>query len=303
MTYIRPSLATGSWPYDLARLGVDFPNVSFPANPTAEDLAPFGVFPVMPSASLPFDPPTQRLVEADPVLEDGEWRQRWLVVDMGAEEQAHWQAVNNPPDYHGFHDALKISPVFQVISARAALFQPLLAAATKFFALLSDAKAGRPDSDAIRMTVWELFYWLKPSSEELAMLQQMLSNNNLAELYPLEIPSPVLAAFESLPNPFRFYQSILESSFYTTKLLPVILSGASSIPGDASTVMGFAIKDAQTGQIPPPVPGGPPNSLQTRLWLFTSAVGPLLDEADFAEMQGLLVAANLAGSYTLTPPS
>jgi hypothetical protein len=30
--------------------------------------------------------------------------------------------------------------------------------------------------------------------------------------------------------------------------------------------------------------------------------GPHLEEGDFAEMQGLLEASNLAGSYTLTPP-
>lgn len=206
------------------------------------------------------------------------------------------------PDYQGFYDALIASPVYQSISMKAALFQPLLAASTEFIAAFGDAKAGRPNPDAIRMTVWKLFYWLQPSTEEVATLQQMMSDNHLAELYPLQIPAQVLAAFESQPNPFKFYESILSSNFYQTKIIPIILSGASSVPGDATTIMGFAIKDAQTGLVPPPTRDGPPNSLQTRLWLFTSAVGPLLDTEDFAEMQNLLTAANLADLYTLTPP-
>jgi hypothetical protein len=302
MTYIRPSLAIGSWPYDLARLGVDFPNVSFPANPTPEDLAPFGIFPVVPTIAPPLDPPTQRLEEVYPILSKNEWLQNWRVVDLTPEEQGQWQAVNNPPNYQGFYDALIASPVYQSIRTKAALFQPLLAAATEFIAAFGDAKAGRPNPDAIRMTVWNLFYWLQPSSQEVAMLQQMMSSNNLAGLYPLEIPAPILAAFESQPNPFKFYESILSSNFYTTKLVPIILSGASSIPGDATTIMGFAIKDAQGGLVPIPVPGEAPNALQSALWLWVAAVGPLLEPADLAEIQGLLEAANLADLYTLTPP-
>lgn len=206
------------------------------------------------------------------------------------------------PDYQGFYDALIASPVYQSISMKAALFQPLLAASTEFIAAFADAKMGRANPDAIRMTVWKLFYWLQPSPAEVAMLQQMLIENNLAELYPLEIPAPVLAALDSQPNPFKFYQSILSSNFYSTKLIPIILSGESSVPGDVTTWMYAALKDAQSGLVPPPVPGGPPNSLQSALWLWTAAVGPLLDAKDVEEIQALLAAANLAELYTLIPP-
>lgn len=301
MNYVRPSLEANAWPYTLPQLRRDFPNVSFPVQPTAEDLAPYGVFPVMLADPPSYEPSTHRLETRPPEEVNGIWLQQWQIVELTPEEQEQWQRVNHPPDYQGFYDALIASSVYQTISAKATLFQPLLAASTEFIPAFADAKAGNPNPEAIRMTVWKLMYWLQPSAEEIEMLQQMLSEHNLAGLYPLEIPAPVLEAFESQPNPFRFYASILSSNFYSTKLIPIILSGASSVPGDATTWMGFALKDAQSGLVPPPVPGGPPNSLQSALWLWSAAVGPLLDPEDLAEIQTLLEAANLADLYTLMP--
>jgi hypothetical protein len=207
------------------------------------------------------------------------------------------------PNYRGFYDDLIAAPVYQTIRAKATLFQPLLAASTEFIAAFADAKAGRPNVDAIRMSVWNLFYWLQPAPADIAAIQQMLIANKLDQLYPLAIPQPVLDALEAQPNPFKFYESILASNFYQTKLVPIILSGTSSVPGDATTIIYSAIKDAQAGLIPLPAPGDPPNSFQTRLWLWVSAVGPILDADDFIEAQGLLEAANLADYYTLTPPT
>ena len=315
MAFIRIREDYIQWPYSPGQLRADEPQLSLSRELPDHELATLaqvGVYVarVQPTEPPAADPRTERVEEVTPIQvavevgEEDSWLQQWTIRDATLEEIAAYDAANAPvPDYQAFYDALIASPVYQSISMKAALFQPLLAASTEFIAAFADAKAGHPNPDTIRMTVWKLFYWVQPSLEEVAMLQQMMNDNNLSELYPLQIPAPIMAAFESQPNPFRFYESILSSNFYQTKLVPIILSGASSIPGDATTIMGFAIKDAQAGLVPPPTRDGPPNSLQTRLWLFTAAVGPLLDDQDFTEMQGLLQVANLADMYTLTPPA
>jgi hypothetical protein len=300
------NLLTNAYPVSLYEVRQANPNVSFPVNPTDEDLAPFGYANVYPTLQpTEYDPRTQRIEEATPEPDpEGIYQQQWTIREATEQEIAAYDEANRPaPNYSGFYNDLIANPIYTAISMRAALFQPLLAASTEFIAAFADAKAGNPNPDAIRMTVWRLFYWLKPSVDEVAAIQTMLEDNNLADLYSLEIPVPVLEAFNSLPNPFLFYQGVLGSNLYQRKLVQLILSGASSVPGDATTIMGFAIKDAQAGLVPPPVVGAPPNSLQSAIWLFMAAVGSLIDEDDVAELQTLLDAANLSGMYSLLPPT
>lgn len=71
-----------AYPYSLAQLRKDNPNVSFPAQPSDEDLVPFGVFPVVPASKPVFDPLTQRLAEGNPELAEGQWVSTYIVVDM-----------------------------------------------------------------------------------------------------------------------------------------------------------------------------------------------------------------------------
>ncbi len=204
-------------------------------------------------------------------------------------------------NYKGFYNDLIAHPVYQVISSKAAFFQPLLAASVEFVAAFADAKAGEPNPDAIRMAVWKLMYWLQPTSEQLAVIQQMLEANGLASLYSLQAPPEVVAMLESQPNPFKFYAAILGSKFYQEKLVPLIFSGTSSMLGHATSIMGFAIKDAQAGLVAAPAPGGPPNSLQAALWLWMGQMAPHLTPDDMGEIQGMLDAANLGSLYTLQP--
>lgn len=271
-----------------------WPDTSFgPSGPNDAFLAEVGAVRVR--LDLEHDPETQRLIRTQPYLIDG--------VVYGVEAVALLPPPEPEPDYEGFYNDLIAHPVYQSISMKAALFQPLLAASTEFIAAFGDAKAGRPNPDAIRMTVWKLMYWLQPSEAEAAAIQTMLAANHLDGLYSLGIPPLVLAVLNAQPNPFVFYAGVLSSNFYQAKLVPIIMSGSSSVPGDATTIMGFAIKDAQSGLVPPPTPGGPPNSLQSALWLWMAAVGPQLDAADIAEIQGLLEAANLSTMYSLAPPA
>jgi hypothetical protein len=98
MTFIHtPADSAPVWPYDLTQLRTDNPNVSFPAAPTADDLAPFEVFEVADTDPPAYDPRTQRLEESQPEQVDGAWVQRWAVRDATAEEIAAYDAANQPP--------------------------------------------------------------------------------------------------------------------------------------------------------------------------------------------------------------
>lgn len=88
MTYI---LTDGNnnllkYPYSIGLLKQDNPNISFPPNPTEEQLASCNVF-ILEDVSPPSSNViTQNLLEAEPTLVDGVWKRCWLVVDASEEE-------------------------------------------------------------------------------------------------------------------------------------------------------------------------------------------------------------------------
>lgn len=67
------------YPYTFADLQADFPNTSFPADPDAETLAPFGAV-IVAQASPPLTDHTEYAVEQDPELVNGVWTQSWAVI-------------------------------------------------------------------------------------------------------------------------------------------------------------------------------------------------------------------------------
>lgn len=75
------------YPYSVRDLFNDNPQTSFPAKPTKELLAEWGVFEV-----VMIDPPevdhTKNVTEVLPVNTDGSWVQSWLVTDASQEEIA-----------------------------------------------------------------------------------------------------------------------------------------------------------------------------------------------------------------------
>lgn len=199
MTYINPTI--NSYPYSLAQLRQANPNVSFRDNATPDELAPFGVFPVVKTAAPEYDPSTHRIEEAFPEEVNGEWRQRWTVVEMTPEEQVAWQRENNPPRYQDFYEAFKNSIIYNTVLVPA-LLQPgsdVLGNCLTIVAIaLQDAMAGRiplPDSqsppNALQNSIWLLMSVITPtlSSENLEELQTLLNNYNLGLLYSLTPPN------------------------------------------------------------------------------------------------------------------
>lgn len=80
------------------------PNVSFPLNPTADDLAPFDRFIPLPTPRPTVgDPRTQRVERIDPVLVDGSWTEAWAAREATAAEIEVYDRANAPaPDWAGF---------------------------------------------------------------------------------------------------------------------------------------------------------------------------------------------------------
>ncbi len=76
-----------TYPYSIGELRKDNRNVSFPANPSNQTLAEWGVYSVVSTAEPNYDAATQRLVWGTPTLVNGQWTHTWQAVPLSAEEQ------------------------------------------------------------------------------------------------------------------------------------------------------------------------------------------------------------------------
>lgn len=79
--------AVSRYPYVLRDLRAAHPQTSFPAEPTAELLAEYGMHPVAETAA-PVPSAQQNLVEGTPTLVKGTWTQNWELTEASAEEIA-----------------------------------------------------------------------------------------------------------------------------------------------------------------------------------------------------------------------
>lgn len=75
------------YPYSIGELRKDNKNVSFPAKPSNETLAEWGVYPVVSTAEPSYDIATQRVIWGTPALVNGEWTHTWETIALSAEEQ------------------------------------------------------------------------------------------------------------------------------------------------------------------------------------------------------------------------
>lgn len=99
------------YPFSRSDLLATFPNVSFPPNPSAEDLAPLGVYPVTVQPQPAHDSRTERLEPDEPVLADGSWQQSWSIRPATAEEIADYDQSHAPtPKWKEFGVALALRP-------------------------------------------------------------------------------------------------------------------------------------------------------------------------------------------------
>lgn len=87
MLWIRVRDEGNEYPFSLATLWNENPNVSFPREFSDELLASYGVFKVTP-VQMPASTLTQDAVEQPPQLINGVWTQVWAMVDVSPEEAA-----------------------------------------------------------------------------------------------------------------------------------------------------------------------------------------------------------------------
>lgn len=83
------------YPYSIGDLRRDNSQTSFPATPSKELLAEWGVLPVKPVDQPQYDLLTQTLTETTPQQVDGEWVQVWGVSEATPEQIAERKAEKN----------------------------------------------------------------------------------------------------------------------------------------------------------------------------------------------------------------
>lgn len=118
-----------AYPATLDALRREFPNCSFPIEPTAEDLAPFNRFFVAPIPAPSCDPRTER-TEHDPTLTDDGWQQAWTIRPATADEITAYDLAHAPaPDWATFKTTALNSATLNAIVADAFQSAPVAAAA------------------------------------------------------------------------------------------------------------------------------------------------------------------------------
>lgn len=80
------------YPYNRRKFKEDHPHVSIPANPTADQLAEYGVY-IVQETNPPADDINYNVVEVNPQLVNGVWTQTWQQNAASAEEIAARQAA------------------------------------------------------------------------------------------------------------------------------------------------------------------------------------------------------------------
>lgn len=85
--YVKVSNGNVSvYPYSIRALKNDNPNTSFPKELSESVLNDYGVYEVVRSDQPDFDPQFQKVVEVDPVLQDGDWVMSWEIQQKTQEE-------------------------------------------------------------------------------------------------------------------------------------------------------------------------------------------------------------------------
>lgn len=115
---------TLEYPRSLWQLRQDHPNVSFPAVPTDDDLAPFDHAIVHPVPQPEYEQRSQRIEEAEPLItDDGTFHQDWIVRDATEQEIADWDLAHIQPDWRAFKQTALGSSALNSIALDA---QPLV---------------------------------------------------------------------------------------------------------------------------------------------------------------------------------
>ena len=182
------NLLTNTYPASLYEVRQANPNVSFPANPSDEDLAPFDHANVHPTPQPSYDQRTERVEEVAPEPDaDGIYRQQWTTRPATADEITAYDLAHPPaPDWAPFKATALNSTVLNLIVADAFQSAPV-AAASLAPALLRVESNGAGDFAA----AWSAICAAVPvPAEVIAGFQQVATACNLPEEFVGALAGP-----------------------------------------------------------------------------------------------------------------
>jgi hypothetical protein len=189
MTMIRVTEGETIWPYSLGQLRADEPTKSFSSNPSDRELAVFGVFRVLPQAQPEIDPANQKVVETQPALEDGTWKQQWEIVELSDSEKEAYYRATHPPRWQSFGAAVWSMAEVNELLATALQGAPALAMALPVG--LGQAAQG---DQATFMHAWQSARAAGLVADELVAGLQMLAVQH-------DIPAAFVAGLGAVGNP------------------------------------------------------------------------------------------------------
>jgi hypothetical protein len=170
------------YPYNRDDLTRDHPNVSFPANPTAEDLAPFNVFIVeLTEKPLLKDPRIQKMQRELPVLKNKKWKEVWSIRSATQEEIDAYDSNNTPqPDWEIFKTKIIQSSCINSSVVSASKISPI----------------------AVLMLITALYGIanVKDSHNFVTILKELIKQNSISQDVVMEIRK--LAVDSNLPQTF-----------------------------------------------------------------------------------------------------
>lgn len=170
------------YPYNLGLLIKDNPSTSFVLDMTDDELAEWGVFPVQ-AVAAEYDVFTETPVEGQPTKTNGVWQQNWIIRQATTEEIQ--ERKESGANYTRFYDELLISTLYQEIRAQAAQSLPLTLACTEFIAAFGDAKAGRPNINAIQACLNNILDSASLDNDQIADLRTLMQDCGLLNLFIL----------------------------------------------------------------------------------------------------------------------
>lgn len=190
MTMIRVTEAGDTvWPYSLSQLRADEPSRSFSSSPSDRELAVFGVFRVQATSAPAYDPATHRVVEVQPVEQDGTWLQAWELVDLTDAEKEAYYRQTHPPLWQAFGAAVwSLAEVNQLL-ATALQSAPALAMALP----VGLGQAAQGDQQTF-VNAWQAARAAGLVADELVTALQTLAVAH-------DLPAEFVAALGAMGNP------------------------------------------------------------------------------------------------------
>lgn len=170
MSMIRTLDGLILWPYSLAQLRADEPQRSFSSSPSDRELAVFGVYRVQATAQPEYDPAAERVAEVQPIEQDGQWLQRWEVVELTEAEAAAYYRATHPPRWLEFGDAVQSLAEINALLGAALQAVPALAMALS----VGLGKAADGD-DRVFLRAWAAAKTLGLADAALVQELQMLA--------------------------------------------------------------------------------------------------------------------------------